>query len=349
MSTQWTVRASAVHDALCLLNIWTGDPLYTENHPGVYERWAARLHGTPIAAFGRLAQVIREEEKGIISAKLNLYFSAVQPVTLSDLIEATLRPEAMRKVLQNTPYYDEHEWLTFERIRENLLIVLQFLENIGFEAEYHADVAPSLDRVCQETRQVLERFDVVAEVEAELGTRLAEPQIDVLVLAYTAPHGIKLVGSGFVTASAWPPQTTAFVAAHELMHPPYDVAVPEVRAAVDTLQNDSFLVERFEAHDPAFGYNTWDRFIEENCVRALDLTISERLGVAKPAWNRWTTDDGGMHVLAAVLHPLLKARTDKSVPFGVWFAREVQQGGLRPGSIEGSYRALERRHGTTAR
>lgn len=343
MSTQWRVRASAVYDALCLLNIWTGDHFYTDQHPGVYEQWLARLPGHLLEAFKRLAYVIREQEKGIISAKLCSYFSAIHPRTLRDLIEATRQPEALQTALQKTPYYDEHEWLTFEHIGDDLLVVLEYLEKAEFEAEYQADVAPTLFSVCQETQRVLEQFDIVAEVEAELGTPLAVSQIEVLVLAYTAPHGMKLVGNSFVTSASWPPQTAAFVAVHELMHPPFDVSVPDVRAATKALRDDPFLTERFETHDPAFGYNTWDGYVEENCVRALDQTISERLGIAKPAWSRWTTDDGGMHALAAVLHPLLKARTDKHGPFGTWFAQEVRLGALRPGSIERQYRALEER------
>ena len=220
---------------------------------------------------------------------------------------------------------------------------------VNFEAEYQAEVAPTLLSTCQETQRVLEQFDIVAEVEAELGTPLAVSQIEVLVLAYTAPHGMKLVGNSFVTSASWPPQTSAFVAVHELMHPPFDVSVPEVRLAIDALRDDPFLSERFDTHDPAFGYNTWDGYVEENCVRALDQTILERLGIAKPAWSRWTTDDGGMHVLAAVLHPLLKARTDKGMPFGLWFAQEVCSGTFRPGDIEDQYRELARRYSMSIR
>ena len=129
MPTQWRVRSSAVYDALCLLNIWTGDPFYTDSHPGVYERWLARLPDPVIEAFKRLAYVIREQEKGIISAKLCSYFSAIHPLTLNDLIEAIRQPEVLQTALKKTPYYEAHEWLTFEHLRNDLLVLLEFLDS----------------------------------------------------------------------------------------------------------------------------------------------------------------------------------------------------------------------------
>jgi hypothetical protein len=340
MPTQWKLQASAVYDALCLLNIWTGDPFYTQVNPGILEQWEPRLTPDVKTAFGRLAKAIREEGQGIISAQLCLHFSALKPKTLEDLIRAIDQPLTLRETFQQTPYFDLKDWGSFEGSFEDLRVVLKFLQAQRFEDEYHTLVAPRLESVLAHWREQLAPLDVVGAVERELNQPVSDAQIDVFVLEYTKPHGIKLVGNQFVTAASWPVSTTARVAIHELMHPPYDFRLSEVQNVVHQLREDKFLFEHFQKHDPSFGYNTWEGFIEENCVRALEQCIAERFGIAKNARERFSSEDGGMHVLAAVLHPLLKTHDPQQTTFAEFLAFEVTKGRLRPGTIEVAYTTL---------
>ncbi|ULH13953.1 hypothetical protein MF271_01075 (plasmid) [Deinococcus sp. KNUC1210] len=262
--------------------------------------------------------------------------------SLADVQQTLGRPDLLKSALAETPYFDEVWWQAFETSRADLQIVLQSLAHEGYEAHWTTTIEPAVQSAVVRFRETLDHYDVVSEVEVQLGRRMEHDTVQVIVLGLTAPHGIKLAGNQFVTAAHWSPETTVLVAAHELMHPPYDLDLAEIREAVNALRTDAFLRERFDHHDPVSGYNTWEGFVEEGCVRALDQTICERLGVARPAWARFSTEDGGMHVLAALMHDLLQARTDHAEPFGEFFVRQVMNGALQPGTLAEYYARLER-------
>jgi hypothetical protein len=42
-----------------------------------------------------------------------------------------------------------------------------------------------------------------------------------------------------------------------------------------SLRADAFLMDKVNNHNPAFGYNTFEGFIEEDCVQALEQIINE--------------------------------------------------------------------------
>ena len=63
-------------------------------------------------------------------------------------------------------------------------------------------------------------------------------------------------------------------------------------------------------HNPAFGYNSFEGFIEEDWVQALEQLISEKLNVTKPAEHRWKQSDDGMHVSAVTLYSLSEKKYD---------------------------------------
>ena len=65
-------------------------------------------------------------------------------------------------------------------------------------------------------------------------------------------------------------------------------------------------MQRVEHHNPSFGYNSFEGFVEEDCVQALDQRIADRLGIAEDPRQRWRRCDDGMHVLAMALYQLLK-------------------------------------------
>ena len=150
------------------------------------------------------------------------------------------------------------------------------------------------------------------------------------MLRWAAPHGIRVTGTRFLTDIRYDSGRVLNIAVHELLHPPWPKDHP-VKSRLDALAGDPFLAARFAARDPAAGYNTWAGYAEEDAAQALDQYLNTQLGRntrGDPA-TRWTTADGGMHVLALLLHDAL------------------QRGGFDP--ADGSYadflvRALSDRH-----
>ncbi|MBN2834390.1 MAG: hypothetical protein JXR48_05425, partial [Candidatus Delongbacteria bacterium] len=82
-------------------------------------------------------------------------------------------------------------------------------------------------------------------------------------------------------------------------------------------------------HNPAFGYNTLEGYLEENCVRAMDQIINE------DAKTRWKENDDGMHVFAAALYYVMKHKNfyDSGMGITEFLYKEVTDGGLTKGNI----------------
>jgi hypothetical protein len=99
-------------------------------------------------------------------------------------------------------------------------------------------------------------------------------------------------------------------------------------------------MDKVQNHNPAFGYNSFEGFVEEDVVQALDQIISERFEVARDARQRWRESDDGMHVLAVVLYSLMKeenfAETDQ--PLRDFLIHSIETGKLQAGRIEHIYR-----------
>jgi hypothetical protein len=178
---------------------------------------------------------------------------------------------------------------------------------------------------------------VIAEVESGLGFALASNRITVYMLYYSQPHGIKITGTRFLTDVAWPFRIVLRNAAHEMMHPPYDLAHDsELRQNIALLKTDAFLMNKVKNHNPSFGYNSFEGFIEEDCVQALEQWINERLKVEVEAHQRWTESDDGMHVFSVALYNVMKQEgfNQKREPFNRFLIRMIQTGKLAPGRIK---------------
>jgi hypothetical protein len=138
----------------------------------------------------------------------------------------------------------------------------------------------------------------------------------------------------------WPFAIVLRNAVHEMMHPPFDlVGDDELRETLSILGHDEFLMDRIRNHDPAYGYNTFEGFIEEDCVQALDQIINENMGVAIEPHRRWKESDGGMHVFAVALYSVMKEENfdNKKETFRDFLVRIVRSEKISPGKIKSIY------------
>jgi hypothetical protein len=185
-------------------------------------------------------------------------------------------------------------------------------------------------------RVELSRYDVLGEQERLMGHPLQDGRIEVVLLWYSRPHGIRVQGSRFLTNVGYPTSVVLRNAAHEPLHPPFDASDPGIVEAVATLSQDSMLVRIVRDHDRSFGYTTIDGYIDEDAVQALEQTVSERLGIARPAGERWRQSDDGMHLLAAAIYDLMRESgfVQSGGRFDRWLADAVARGQLSPAEIQ---------------
>ena len=164
-------------------------------------------------------------------------FPPVGAQTLPELIAATAAPDTVLGPLQQTPYWDADGAAQFRALCPALHTVLEWMQTAQLEQEWAAARAAGFPAAHRAMRAALRSYDVIPLVDEVLGRRTGDRAIEVYVLNFNAPHGIKLVGNRYLTHHSWPIKTTVRTAAHELMHPPYDLAHDaELRQALDTLR-----------------------------------------------------------------------------------------------------------------
>jgi hypothetical protein len=338
--TDWEIEPSLKYDAICLINILTGDPFYLKHYQREYEKFAKKLSDPVKEALDRLQQNIKVNSRLILSAFLSLYFSATDEDSLDGLLKTLENSEDMQKNLKETPYYSDEGWHLYESVRDDLKIVFVFLKDIQYEAYWRKYIVPKVYERIKKIRKELPKYNVAAEVEAHLGVKLPSHRITVYLLYFTKPHGLKVTGTRFLTHVDWPFAIVLRNAVHEMMHPPFDLAGDEeLRKTFSSLENDEFLMDRILNHDPAYGYNSLEGFIEEDCVQALDQVINERMGIAIDPHKRWKESDGGMHVFAVALYSLMKEENfnDKGETFRDFLVRMIRFEKLAPGKIKSIY------------
>jgi hypothetical protein len=305
--TEWQIEPSLKYDALCFLNVLTNDSFYRNFYAEEYARFEPRLSPEARASLANLKRKLKDENKNIVSAFLSLYFSATDAETLDEMSAALDDSGKIKANLQKTVYYNKDGWKLFESVRKDLRVVLKFLKDEQFDVYWRQQILPKIEKKAAIIDKYLSGYDVIPEIEKHLGSNLASKKITVYALYFSRPHGMKLTGTRFITDISYPPDAVLRIAIHELLHPPFDLSKDsELKKALDALRRDEFLTDKIRNHNPSFGYNSFESYTEENCVRALDQIIGERLGIENDARRRWKDEDDGMHVLAAALYYLMK-------------------------------------------
>jgi hypothetical protein len=335
-STDWDLKPSLKYDVLCALNVLSGDPYYLHYYQSDYDRLSPQLRPEERAAFVNLKRRIKDENGGIISAQLSLYFSATDAESLDDLLRVVKDSSEMQRNLKSTTYYNDEQWKIYEASRPDLEIALTALKRIHFESDWEAHAKPSIDQAIATIGKDLPKYNVIPAVESVLGAPRPTNKITVYLLYYSQPHGIKITGTRFLTHYSYPFRIVLRNAIHEMMHPPYDLAHdPDLRAALQSLGSDTFLMDKVEHHDRSYGYNTLDGLEEEDSVQALEQIIAERFGMGGDPRRYWREQDDGIHVLAVALYSLMKQQgfPRNGESFATFLKSAIRSGALSNGHI----------------
>lgn len=335
--TQWKVRGSEGFDALCFLGPLSGKPLYTRYYEAELAEFRPRFAQEAQAALDRL-QKAADAKGSLLAPGLCTMLSAAPDATLDEVILAVREAESrVRPTYKASQYWNQEGWDAFIAGRPDLLAVLVGLRDAVFPDFRRRFIQAKLDPKIAALSARLATLDVIAEQERLIGRKL-EPGIEIVLLWFSKPHGIRIQGQRFLSHVDYPDELTIRIAGHEILHPPFAMEGPTAKAAIATLDKDPLIVRVLKEHDPAFGYNTMEGILNEDTVQALDQIIGERLGVSIPPARRWAMADDGMHVVAAGLYGLLKAegydRTGGNIE--TWMAEAVKTGKLAPASLHAS-------------
>jgi hypothetical protein len=305
--THWKVRTSVGFDAIAFLGPLSGGSLYTEYYGTEAAEFAPRLPADVRADIPKLWTEANTDGFGLLGPKIDVFFSTGGNDASIDTLLAALKDPDSRilPVLHTSQYWDEKGWSWFKAAIPRLQRIFDGMRTAGF-AEFRAKRAGmALPARVAEVQRALNGFDVIRWQE-KFTARHFNPQIEVVLLLFSKPHGIKVQGQTFLQASDYDTATTVRIAAHEMLHPPVPMDGATAKAALAVLGSDPLIMKIVREHDPKWGYTTLEGMLNEDLVQALDQMISEALGVAHNPADRWRASDDGMHVMAAGFYGLLR-------------------------------------------
>ncbi|GIL41176.1 hypothetical protein [Roseiterribacter gracilis] len=327
---------SIAYDTLCLLGILSGDPFYVKFYPAERERWWNALPPEAQQAATRIVARFKRDN-GITSASLTLWYSTLSPVTLDDVLAAARAPERIVDAMRPLRWWNEDSAASIRETAPDVAVVIEALRKAGFEQYWTTELRPKLQTRAQEIEAAAQGFDPSQMIELALGKKMIKPDITVEVMFYVNPHGISLSQQNYLASPDWPIPITISTALHESLHPPFEKQDPKLWAVLNVLRKDKVLLPRVEHHNKSYGYNTFEGFVEEDCVKALERAMGKRLGLGTDADTEklFRMSDDGMHVLAPVVYRLLNETNflDGKESFQTWLIRLVKTGRIAPGKI----------------
>ncbi len=335
--THWQVAPSAGFDALLLLGAAAGDVMQTELYPDEIRWLTERLPRDGLDALTALDQGLRARGH-LIGPTLVHLFSANTTDTLEDVLASATEPEErLLGVLEDSPYWTDEGLPAPDHMRSLFPAVrtlLHALESAEFPAWWSDSFLDRIEASVAANREALAPYDVVP-LQSKLLGRPLDPQIDVVITHFAKPYGIRVLGQRFLAHHGYAPSTQLRNAAHEMFHPPFDLKDAALWKRLDDLRTDPWMVALVEDHDPKYGYNSFHGLVDEDSTQALDQIVAEHLGVAYDPATRWSTFDGGMHLLAAALYDAVKEDgfDVRGGEYGSWLADALDRGLLTPAKV----------------
>ena len=350
----WVIRPSLWFDSVCLIPLLAGLPFYTSHHEHDARWWRERFASAAGREAREAVSVLRREvaERAAkpLPAFLSLWTSpaagspGIATECLDGLVAAVADPELLAAGMRETsPHWNEDDDKLFRSTRLALLAVLEGMRAAGLAQWWAEHAEGHLRRRGGELRESFAGYDLVPLVERHTGTAFDARAVELCVLRWAAPHGIRITGTRFLTDVRYNPDTVLNIAVHELLHPPWPKGHP-VKGRLDALAADPFLAARFAERDSAAGYNSWASYAEENAAQALDQFLNTQLGrnTRGDPVSRWTAADGGMHVLALLLYDTLRRGGFDSADssYADFLARALSDGGAWPRDPKARYLEL---------
>ena len=334
--TRWHVQTAAGLDAIVFIGALTGNSLQYEHYQREVEFVRSRLDDDAVAALERLAE-FAELQGMLVGPNLALIFSAGPVDSLDDVIASARDPDTrLRPGLETSEYWDDHEWTSVrDETLPDVLAVLLGLREAGFEAYWRKIAQPTLEMRIEATRYYLQRFDIIPEHQRLLGRSL-DPEIDVFLLYFSKPYGIRVTGQRFASHHSYPMYIQLRTATHEMFHPPFERGDHSVYERLDELRTDPWMQSILNGHDPSIGYNTFPELLDESATQALDQIVADRMGFDQGPGARWRTADGGMHMLAAAIYQMLRQDRfgETGGTFAEWFDSAIDRGLFTPAEVK---------------
>src|SRR3984885_7662416 len=227
--SKWVIHPSLWFDAVCLIPLLAGMPFYTSRHEHDARWWQEQFASIagPQARDGVsvLHDEIADRAAKPLPAFLALWTSpAASPAGgaaagLDGLITAVADPELLVSAMRDeSRHWNEADDRLFRSVRPALLAVLEGLRTAGLADWWTEHAADDLGRRCGELSESFAAYDLVPLVEKHTGVSFDARAVELCVLRWAAPHGIRVTGTRFLTDIRYDADLVLNIAVHELLH-----------------------------------------------------------------------------------------------------------------------------------
>jgi hypothetical protein len=190
--TRWKVRTSEGFDAIAFLGPLSGTKLYLDYFAEDVAAFAPRLPESVRSSVVRLWNDAQKDGFGLLGPNLQLLFSANgNDATIDTLLTALRsRTTAILPSYQASGYWNKEDWAWFDGAAARLDEIFSAMQSAGFAAFRNDRIGTGLDGRTAEVARALGTFDVISWQEKLTG-RTFDPEIQVVLLQFSKPHGIK--------------------------------------------------------------------------------------------------------------------------------------------------------------
>lgn len=333
--TEWDITSAPGLEAILLIGAVGGDVLQADIYTDTIAYIRNNLDPDALEAIDRLDQHLRVDNGRLTGPSLAYVLSAGSLQTIDDVIHtASNSDEIIRPALEGTDGWSSERYEDITTHLPDVILALEGLRELDFDDWYRQEFMSDIEAGIARNREHFAGYDLISEQQKLLGREL-EPRIEVLITQFNMPYGIRILGQRFIGYHSWPADIQLRVAAHEIFHPPFQRQNPDILEALSDLESDPWVQSIVENHNPAFGYNSFLGLIDEDSSQALDQIVSERLGFARDAGERWAGHDDGMHMLAAAFYHAMKEDgfDQTGGVYQDWLISAIERGLLSPDEV----------------
>lgn len=338
--THWEISEAVAYDALCFINVLTGDPFYTNYHKEDYLYFKGLMTEKEQAAVASLNDFRKQTRERLANLLVGFSHGLSLSDDLTGIRDAIRNPEQMKSMYLSYPFNSEEQWLLyFEPIQDDVVVLLDFLIAHNFEEYWSKKHGREISHRVEEIKKLSVSFNPIPFLEKKLGWQYHDNKIEVYVMAFANPTAFHFGYTGFITDKAWSADNFYLVTLHELMHPSVNMNRYDVAEAILEISRDPFVMKTYNERNTIFGYNNMFQYIEENIIQAMDRQFTPHFGVEKRSLQDWILKDEGMHKLGMAMYVLMEQERflEGDEDIQDFLVRQWRKGRFKSGEIERLY------------
>ena len=332
MSTIWEVKSNIVYEMCCFLNTLCVGLPYSKYYAAERTYWLAKLMADgKIDSLKAIKRLIYTERRQIISSELCLYFSIIndEDPEVKDVLKINSKKLIEMRKTERFFWVSEN-WDAFVTALPEIKKVFKSLLENGFVEYFDSKHQFSLSQKCKAVKEEIREFDIISPIEDICKKEFTNNKVKLYICHFTLPHGMKLYGNRFIGMSTISTTTLAWLSLHEMIHTPYRYD-KGIRDILESMKKNSKIGNAVMNHEKWIGYNTFESYFNEQCTKALDHFLGEKIGVipndavGSSVIERARKDDGGIHILFPRIYRLLKMKYDYSESFQEFIVRMYRE------------------------